>query len=161
MNPSGEKAYILVIDDDQLLTATIKKILKKDGYFVDVAKRGEEGIAKAKSGFFHLVLCDLRMPGLDGLMTIRHIQNFQKKAGVDKTGFILITAYDAPETRQEAFQLGVSDFILKPFDVDKFLEVIHHHTRQLTAKTPEEDVRLYNERLSRLLAAMEEEHPKK
>ncbi|MBI3312740.1 MAG: response regulator [Candidatus Omnitrophica bacterium] len=79
LTPGTEKAYLLVIDDDPLLTRTLKRLLEKDGYFVDVARDGYEGIKKAKSGFFHLVLCDIRMPGLDGLMTIQHIQDFQKK----------------------------------------------------------------------------------
>lgn len=71
-----EKAYILVVDDDPLLTKTLKRALEREGYFVDIARDGYEGIKKAKSGFFHLVLCDIRMPGLDGLMTIQHIQDF-------------------------------------------------------------------------------------
>jgi len=103
-----EKAYLLVIDDDPLLTRTLKRALEREGYFVDIARDGYEGIKKAKSGFFHLVLCDIRMLGLDGLMTIQHIQDFQKKAGAGKSGFIIITAYDSPESRSRACQLGVT-----------------------------------------------------
>ncbi|GEM_PF-6261730 len=69
------------------------------------------------------------MPGLGGLMTIQHIQDFQKKAGAGKSGFIIITAYDSPETRNHAYQLGVTDFILKPFDLTQFREVIDHNVK--------------------------------
>ena len=146
-----EKAYILVIDDDPLLTSTVKRLLHKAGYFVDTANDGREGIRKAKTGFFHLVLCDIRMPGLDGLMTLRHIRDFQEKAGAGKSGFIVVTAYDAPHTRREAFQLGVSYFLLKPFDAGKFLEAIEHHVTPLVHQTPLEDVKKLNARLKRLV----------
>lgn len=151
----GDKGNILVIDDDPLLTKTIKKILERAGYLVDLAHNGLEGIQKAKSGFFHLILCDIRMPGLDGLMTIRHIQEFQEKAGVGKSGFIVVTAFDSKDTRKSAFQLGVSDFLMKPFDVSQFLEVIDHHSDPIVKKTPLEEVKKLNERLKRLLSAAE------
>lgn len=154
-----EKAYILVIDDDPLLTRTLKKILEKEGYFVDVARDGFEGIRKAKSGFFHLVLCDIRMPGLDGLMTIRHIQDFQKKAGAGHSGFIVITAYDSLESRGQAVQLGVTDFFLKPFDLKKFRELIEHHAQPLVEETPLEEVQHLNEKLARLLSSFDTAHP--
>lgn len=155
----NEKAYILVIDDDPLLTKTLQKLLKKEGYFVDVAQNGHEGIRKAKSGFFHLVLCDIRMPGLDGLMTIRHIQDYQKKAGVGKSGFIVITAYDAPETRQHACQLGVTDFMLKPFDLQQFRKTIEHNIGPLVTQTPVHEVEALNHRLERLLEMIHHPEP--
>ena len=155
----SEKAYLLVIDDDPLLTRTLKKVLEKEGYFVDVARNGLEGIRKAKSGFFHLVLCDIRMPGLDGLMTIRHIQDFQKEAGAGRSGFIVITAYDSPESRGRAFQLGVTDFLLKPFDLKKFLGVVEHQVKPLVQETPLEEVRHLNQKLGRLLSFLDETRP--
>lgn len=155
-----EKAYILVIDDDPLLTQTLKKVLEHEGYLVDVAHNGAEGVQKAKSGFFHLVLCDIRMPGLDGLMTIRHIQEFQKKAGAGHSGFIVVTAYDSTETRQSAFQLGVTDFLTKPFDLQKFREVIAHNAESLAKQTPSAEVQKFNQRLARLLSVSQDQHPK-
>lgn len=121
---------------------------------VDVAQSGEEGIKKAKSGYFHLVLCDIRMPGLDGIMTIRHIQDFQKKAGAGKSGFIVITAYDSSETRQNAFQMGVTDFLTKPFDLPKFLETIEHNAAPFLRDAPAEEVKRLNQRLKRLLSSV-------
>ncbi len=153
-----EKGYILVIDDDPLLTRTLKKILEKAGYFVDVAPNGPEGIKKAKSGFFHLILSDIRMPGLDGLMTVQHIKEFQQKAGIGHSGFIMITAYDTPESRAHAFQLGVTDFILKPFDLKKFLGAIAHHITPLVRKTPPQEIKELNQRLERLLSISHEGH---
>ncbi|MBI3316962.1 MAG: response regulator [Candidatus Omnitrophica bacterium] len=151
-----EKGWVLVIDDDPLLTRTLKKVLERGGYSVDVASNGLEGIRKAKSGFFHLVLCDIRMPGLDGLMTLQHIKEFQDKAGVGKSGFIMITAYDSPESRRHAAILGISDFILKPFDLKDFLETIDHHAAPLIKETPLQEVERLNRKLSDLLSALHE-----
>jgi len=145
-----------VIDDDPLLTRTLKRVLERAGFFVDIAKDGYEGIKKAKSGFFHLVLCDMRMPGLDGLMTIQHIQEFQKKADAGRSGFIVITAYDSNDSRNRAFQLGVSDFLLKPFDLKKFLQVIDHNVKPLMKQTPLEAIEKLNQRMGRLASVFDE-----
>lgn len=152
-----EKGYVLVIDDDPLLRKTLKNLLEKQGYLVDLAKDGYEGVKKAKTGFFHLILCDIRMPGLDGLMTIRHIRDFQNQAGAGRSGFIVVSAYDTNDTRHQAFQLGVTDFLLKPFDKDKFLETIGHHIEPLIEKTPHHEVDQLNQRLERLLSAVKPE----
>lgn len=151
-----EKANILVIDDDPLLIRTLQKVLEKNGYMVDIARNGFEGIKKAKSGFFHLVLCDIRMPGLDGLMTIRHIQEFQDRAGIGRSGFIVVTAYDGDETRHHAAQLGVTDFLLKPFDLQKFTAIIDHHALPLAKKTSLEEVERLNQKLRKLLESLDE-----
>lgn len=154
-----EKAYILVIDDDPLLTRTLKKALETENYFVDTASNGYEGIKKAKSGFFHLILCDLRMPGLDGLMTIRHIQDFQKKTGVGNSGFVVITAYGNDDNRRQAFQLGVTDFMSKPFDLSNFLETIRHSVKPLVRQTPQAEVERLNRKLDQLLSTFPTEEP--
>lgn len=155
-----EKASILVIDDDSLVLKTLKHLLEKQGYFVDTAADGYEGIKKAKSGFFHLILCDIRMPGLDGIMTIRHIRDFQKQAGAEKSGVIVITAYDSQETRRSIFQLGVTDFILKPFDISRFLELVDCNLQPLLRQMPAEKVEQYTQRLKRLLTVFDSQtHP--
>ena len=152
----GDKAYILVIDDDPLLTKTLKRALERVGYFVDVAQSGEEGILKAKSGYFHLILCDVRMPGLDGIMTLQRIEDFQKKAGAGKSGFIMISAFESENAHRQAITLGVSEFIRKPFDLSVFLQTIDHHMMPLIAAHPAESVQEYNQRLERLLKAVHE-----
>lgn len=157
--PKTEKASILVIDDDVLVLESLKHLLERQDYFVDTASDGYEGIKKAKSGFFHLILCDIRMPGLDGLMTIRHIQDFQEKAGIEKSGVIVITAYDSKETQHSAFQLGVTDFILKPFDISKFLKVIDYSIQPLLEQMPAEKVERYTQRLKRLLSVFDDKTP--
>lgn len=154
-----DRGYVLVIDDDALVVRTVRKALEKQGFFVDTADSGEEGIRKAKTGFFHLVLCDIRMPGLDGLMTVQRIQGLQLKAGIGKSGFIIITAYDTDEHRERACQLGVTDFLRKPFDLATFLDVVEHNIKPLVKQTPCNEVARLNQRLGRLLASLHEDQP--
>ncbi|MDA9101102.1 response regulator [Omnitrophica bacterium] len=127
---------ILVIDDDPLLVKTLSKVLSKAGHLVDTAANGEEGIQKAKYESYHLILCDLKMPGLDGIMTLQRIQSFQEKAGKGQSGFIMISAYGTDEHRHRARQLGVSDFISKPFDLEAFLASIDRHLQPLLPPNP-------------------------
>ena len=145
------QAYILVIDDNPLLTTTLKRALAMEGYIVDTASDGHEGIRKAKSGFYHLILCDLHMPGLDGLMTIQHIQIFQREAGAGQSGFIVITAFGDEVNRSGASHLGVTDFLTKPFDLSEFLQIIDHHLEPLLRETPSEQVVEFNKKLDRYI----------
>ena len=150
----SDKPHLLVIDDDPLLTKTLGKVLSKQGYLVETASNGYEGIKKAKSGFFHVILCDIRMPGLDGLMTIRTIQDMQLKAGKEKSAFIVISAYESRTTSRTAKLLGVTDFLQKPFDLNHFLTVVDHNVRPVLQRNALDDVRRLNERLDKLIHAI-------
>ncbi len=145
----SEKGAILVIDDDLLVLKSLKKALEKEGYFVDVARDGYEGILKTKAGFFHLVLCDVRMPGLDGIMTIKHIKEYQDKAGEGRSGFIVITGYTSPDTKHHALQLGVTGYVTKPFDLPKLLASVKHQMEVLlpVEHNPLKEIEALNRRL--------------
>lgn len=71
-----------------------------------------------------------------------------------KSGFIVITAYDAPESRDRACQLGVTDFVLKPFDLPRFLEVSDHNVKPFVKETPVQEIQKLNQKLERLLAVL-------
>ena len=154
--PVQEKGCVLVIDDDPLLLKTLRKLLDRNGYQVETAEGGEEGIRKAKTGYYHLILCDILMPGLDGIMTLQHIADFQKKAGVGHSGFVIISAYGSEENYHRAKQLGVTDFVSKPFDQTEFLELISHHIEPLVEKTPLSEVEHLRRKLDMLLAQVRE-----
>ena len=156
--PVGEKGCILVIDDDLLLLKTLRKLLQKQGYQVELAQGGAEGIQKARTGYFHLILCDIRMPGLDGIMTLRHIKDFQDKAGVGKSGFVIISAYGSEENYHKAKQLGVTEFVPKPFENKRFLETVCHNIDPLVEKTPMSEVGHLNRKLDMMLAAAHQNH---
>ena len=106
-------------------------ILKKEGYDVEAASNGEEALQKVTLSPYDQVLCDIRMPKMDGL----NFLNEAKKAGVDST-IIMMSAYGTVDIAIEAIKLGAYDYISKPFKPD---EVI------LTLKKAEERERLRRE----------------
>jgi two-component system response regulator AtoC len=122
---------VLIVDDEENFRHMLSVILKKEGYDVDAASNGEEALQKVTLSPYDQVLCDIRMPKMDGLDFL----NEAKKAGVDAT-IIMMSAYGTVDIAIEAIKLGAYDYISKPFKPD---EVI------LTLKKAEERERLRRE----------------
>jgi two-component system response regulator AtoC len=122
---------VLIVDDEENFRHMLSVILKKEGYDVEAASNGEEALQKVTLSPYDQVLCDIRMPKMDGLDFL----NEAKKAGVDTT-IIMMSAYGTVDIAIEAIKLGAYDYISKPFKPD---EVI------LTLKKAEERERLRRE----------------
>jgi len=122
---------ILIIDDEENFRHMLSVILKKEKYDVETASNGEEGLQKVTDTAFDQILCDIRMPQMDGL-------EFMKKAqelGVNAT-IIMMSAYGTVDTAIEAMKLGAYDYISKPFKPDEII---------MTLKKAEERERLRKE----------------
>lgn len=115
---------ILVIDDEELVSKSLKKLLSKEGYNAAVAASGEEAVEKLKAVNFDLVICDVRMPKLDGIETIEKLRQVQKESGRQPIPEIFITGYADEDRYKSALKLGVTDYIFKPFDTEQILEAI-------------------------------------
>ena len=115
---------ILVIDDDELLTKTFSRLLQKLQYDVVVMTRPEDAIVVAAGGNFDLILCDIRMPGKNGVETIREVQTGAKKGGRAPVPVIFLTGFADNKLEQEAQSLNPVAYIYKPFDTPKLLELI-------------------------------------
>ncbi|MFH1338323.1 MAG: 2-hydroxyacyl-CoA dehydratase [Candidatus Omnitrophota bacterium] len=115
---------ILVIDDDPLVTKTLVKYLKSCGYEIESAFSGKEAIKKVEDSLFNLIIADIRMPGMDGLETIKKLRDISQDKYKTKIPEIVITGYASEESKKEAEELGVLAYIYKPFDKDEFLEAI-------------------------------------
>ena len=122
---------ILVVDDEENFRHILSVILKKEKYEVDTASNGNEALQKISSDPFDQVLCDIRMPGMDGLDFLKEVQKIE--AG---TSVIMMSAYGTLDTAIEAMKQGAYDYISKPFKPD---EVI------LTLRKAEERERLRKE----------------
>ncbi len=122
---------VLIVDDEENFRHMLSVILKKEGYDVEAASNGEEALQKVTLSPYDEVLCDIRMPKMDGLDFL----NEAKKAGVNST-IIMMSAYGTVDIAIEAIKLGAYDYISKPFKPD---EVI------LTLKKAEERERLRRE----------------
>lgn len=116
---SQPKGHILVIDDEAHIRRVLEVMLTRQGYAVDAAKNGTEGLSKFASEVYDLVFLDLRMPDLDGITVLTRI----RQADPDQT-VVMITAYASVETALEAMKKGALDYIGKPFKEDEILVVV-------------------------------------
>jgi len=115
---------ILVIDDEELITKSLLKLLNTEGYNTTVVRSGKEAIDKVKETGFDLIICDVRMPEMDGIETIKDIRIYLKKLDKKPIPEILITGYADKEKYEEAIGLKVADYIYKPFDREDFLKIV-------------------------------------
>ncbi len=111
-----DKAKILVVDDERIVLTSIKKLLEKEGYQVQVSESAKDALTKVKSDDFSLIICDVRLPGEDGIELIKKIRKHLKDNGKSEIPEILVTGYADIARYQEAADLGIKDYIHKPFD---------------------------------------------
>lgn len=119
MNPAT--ALVLVIEDDALIRANLTRWLKIEGYRVDIAEDGTQGLALARQTPPDVVICDLRMPGIDGYGVLAQLRAVEATA---KVPFILLTASADQTERLRSYQQGDSHFMKKPFDLKELGELI-------------------------------------
>jgi two-component system response regulator AtoC len=124
---------ILIIEDEANMRHMLEVLLRKSGYEVATAEDGQEALQVIGREGFHFILCDIKMPRMDGMAFL--------KSGADKlqqSTVIMMSAYGTADTAIEAMKLGAYDYISKPFKTDEVL---------LTLKKAEERERLKQENL--------------
>jgi two-component system, NtrC family, nitrogen regulation response regulator NtrX len=114
-------ADILIIDDEKAIRKTLTEILSFEGYKIDEASDGEEGLKTFKDKTYDVVLCDIKMPKLDGI-------EFLQKAGEINPDIpiIMISGHGNIETAVEAVKKGAYDYISKPPDLNRLLITIRN-----------------------------------
>lgn len=114
---------ILTIDDDVLVLKTLRLLLGRNGFEVESAKDGYEGLAKLAATHYDLIICDIRMPQLNGVDLIKkwRLEKVDKSA---ETPVIFITGYADEDISKAAIELKVDGYILKPFDLDLVMESV-------------------------------------
>ena len=110
---------ILIIDDDDQLRKSFKKLLIEEGYDVKSSASGEAGLEQVKKDLPDVVLLDMRLPGMNGFETFQVIHEIEPKLPV-----IIMTAYGTTETAIEATKIGAFDYILKPFNIPDMLKIV-------------------------------------
>ena len=115
----AKKGSILVVDDEEVMRDVLDSLLTAEGYTVELAKTGEEGLDKFQHRSFDLVLLDVSMPGMGGLRTLEEILKLDAEAVV-----AMITAYATFDTAISAMQRGAFTVISKPFDNDEILKLV-------------------------------------
>lgn len=103
---------IVVIEDEDILRKDLHEMLTLEGYLVSTAANGLEGIEMVRTGLPDLIVCDIRMPGMDGYQVLKAIRELP--GGVDVL-FIFLTAKVEREDIRTGMNLGADDYLLKPF----------------------------------------------
>lgn len=113
---------VLVVDDEVLVRKSVVKVLKRDGLDVVEAEDGYKAIEAAKLEDFDIIVTDVRMPGIDGIETIKEIKKFRQNV---KT--IVMTGFASENTPVEAIRIGVNDYIYKPFELEEFRHCVNRN----------------------------------
>jgi DNA-binding NtrC family response regulator len=129
----SQGATILVIDDEAIMQEILADFLSEEGYEVDIAGSGEEGLDLAREHPYDCAIVDLMMPGIDGIETMQAL-----KARDPELPVIMITAFASVESAVEAMKRGAHEYITKPFKNDEVLVVLQNAIRQ---RRLEEEVR--------------------
>lgn len=107
---------VLIIDDEKAIRNTLKEILEYEGYTVDEASDGQQGFEKIEAEEYAAVLCDIKMPKMDGIQVLTKVKELE-----DDVPFIMISGHATIDTAVEATKKGAFDFISKPPDLNRLL----------------------------------------
>ena len=116
LSPTLSKGKILVVDDEADIREGLETLLGLEGYSVDVAENGTEGLRKLESRAYDLVLLDLMMPDRSGMEVLREV-----RARDRDTPIFMITAYGSWQVAVDALKAGANDYFAKPWENDKLL----------------------------------------
>ncbi|HEX9957543.1 MAG TPA: sigma-54 dependent transcriptional regulator [Fibrella sp.] len=133
-------AKIIIIDDEKSIRSALRDILEYEGYEVDEAKDGEEGLEKVLKSPYDVALCDIKMPKMDGLEMLLKANEAERG-----TQFIMISAFGNVENAVEATKRGAFDFITKPPDLNRLLVTVRNaiEKSKLVAETKTLKKRIY------------------
>lgn len=138
-------AKILVVDDDSAINELIKVNLEINGYEVVQAFNGIEGFAKAKQEEPSLIILDVMMPEVDGYTVAQRIRQCQEIA---ETPIIMLTALSELKDKVNGFNIGVDDYLTKPFEIDELLvrvRAVLKRTKQIPKSTAVRELLTYKE----------------
>ena len=119
---------ILLVDDEDLVRKSLGIFLVKQGYEVIACENGEDALGRVRTEPVDLIVCDVRMPRLDGIETLKAIRFYFKTHNLKARPEILITGYADESSANEAQKMKVAEYLYKPLDMRDFLECIRKHT---------------------------------
>ena len=121
-----DKGRVLIVDDEAMLLDNLARAAREEGYRVDVASNGKAAWALLADQRFDLVVTDLRMPEMDGPALMDRISELPTPPRV-----IAITGYASLESAVDCLRKGATDFLVKPFEVEEFLESLRKAISQV------------------------------
>ena len=141
-----ENRKALVIDDEQVVLDSVRKILDAENYEVDVTLKGKKGINLAINNSYDIVLTDIRMPDIGGLIVLRDIKRSKPSLPV-----VIITGYGSVSSAVQAMKLGAADYIQKPFDPDQLIQSVSKAIDLSISQKPEEQKIIHKQEVIKVL----------
>lgn len=135
MDNTAVNHNILIIDDDVNLREVFTEASMHWPYKTVVVRSGAEALDRLKTSRFDIVVCDLMMPGMDGMTLLKKVKELDSGVLV-----IIMTAYATIETAVKAIEAGAYDFIAKPFRLDEFMILIKNACDRRTLETKNRDL---------------------
>ncbi|TAK35990.1 MAG: response regulator transcription factor [Chloroflexota bacterium] len=134
------KERILVVDDDSSITGVLRRGLGYEGYIVDVASTGREGLETARVRPPHLVILDVMLPGMDGLEVCRRLRSVDQRLPI-----LMLTAKDAVSDQVVGLETGADDYIVKPFVFEVLLARVRALLRRQQSEPDVEEALSYQD----------------
>ena len=133
----NNETRILIVDDDDTIRSTMKAILEDEGYKVDLAASGKEGVQKAEKTAYNIALLDIRLPDMEGVELLKLM-----KPAVPRTRKIMVTGYPSTQNAIDALNKNADAYLIKPVDIEKLLSIIKEQLKlqQEESKFSEEKV---------------------
>ena len=123
---------ILIVEDEPKTAAYLRKGLEENGFVVDVASRGDDGLLMARTVVYDMVILDVMLPGLDGWAVVAAVRQDGRQTPV-----LFLTARDAVDDRVKGLDLGADDYLVKPFAFSELLARIRSLLRRSPTRQPE------------------------
>jgi DNA-binding NtrC family response regulator len=114
--PKMKQMKLLLVDDEERFLATTRKLLSKSGYQAETASSGSEALEKIRNQPIHVVILDVKMPGMDGIETLREI-----KRQFPMVEVIMLTGHATVESAVEGLKSGATDYLMKPADMEDLI----------------------------------------
>jgi two-component system OmpR family response regulator len=122
---------LLLVEDDAKLVRALQRGLEREGYEVDVAKTGDEALARAEENDYEAVVLDVMLPGVDGFSVCRELRGSGRWVPV-----LMLTARDHIKDRIRGLDAGADDYLVKPFDFDELLARLRAMSRRGPSERP-------------------------
>jgi DNA-binding NtrC family response regulator len=116
MRDNMDKMRIMLVDDEEGFLSTTKKLLERKGINVTTATSGQEALEKLIGESIHVVILDVKMPGMDGVAVLKAVKSQYPLVQV-----VMLTGHGTVESALEGLRSGATDYLMKPIDIDELI----------------------------------------
>ncbi len=141
-----KRSRVLVIDDERIVVDSVRRILSAEGFDTEGALSAPEGLSRALSEEWDLVMTDIRMPEIGGMRILRDIKRERPRLPV-----LIITGYATVQSAVGAMKLGAADYVEKPFTPELLAGAVKEALRKAQAGAPEPQALIHREEITRIL----------